>query len=119
MKPCPYGRKLLLLEKLGGRIVETIQLLDGRKFNVDVLEINFKDELKSWFLAQLNQMVPNRLLWRIGPFLSIDPEAPGHQILKKSNSISKDIEVEVEFIEGISRTPAAKLPRIIPFEVGT
>jgi phenylacetate-CoA ligase len=118
-KPCPCSRNLPLLEKLGGRVYETIRLPDGRRFITDVLEIDFRDELKSSFQAQINQVEPHRLLWRIVPFLTTDREKLSHQILKKSKSIFGDVEVEVEFVENIPHTPAGKFPRIIPFKTGT
>ena len=117
-KPCPCGRNLPLLEKLGGRVYETIRLPDGRQFITDVLEIDFKDELKSSLQAQINQVDPHRLLWRIVPCFSTDREALSHRLLKKSKSVFGDIEVEVEFVEKIPRTSAGKFLRVIPLKTG-
>lgn len=117
-KPCPCGRNLPLLEKLGGRVYETIRLPDGRQFIADVLEIDFKDELKSSLQAQISQVGPHRLLWRIVPCLSADRETLSHRLLEKSKSIFGDIEVGVEFVEKIPRTSAGKFPRVIPLKTG-
>jgi phenylacetate-CoA ligase len=117
-KPCPCGRNLPLLEKLGGRVYETIRLPDGRQFITDVLEVDFKDELKSSLQAQINQVDPHRLLWRIVPCFSTDREALSHRLLKKSKSIFGDIEVEVEFVEKIPRTSGGKFLRVIPLKTG-
>jgi phenylacetate-CoA ligase len=117
-KPCPCGRNLPLLEKLRGRVSETIRLPDGRQFIVAVLEIDFKDELQSSFQAQINQVEDYRLLWRIVPLLSTDREALSQRILVKSKSIFGDIKVEVEFVEKIPRTSAGKLLRIVPLKTG-
>jgi len=118
-KPCPCGRNLPLLEKLGGRVFETIRLPDGRKFIADVLEIEFKKELESSLQAQVSQLGPHQVLWQVVPSACADREALCRKMLEKSKSIFGDIEVEVEFVEKIPRTPAGKLPRIVPFKTGT
>jgi phenylacetate-coenzyme A ligase PaaK-like adenylate-forming protein len=117
-QPCPCGRNLPLLEKLGGRVYETIRLPDGRRFITDVLEIDFKEELKSSLHAQINQVESERLLWKIVPSLSTDREVLRQRLLKKSKSIFGDIEVEVEFVEKIPRTSAGKFLRVIPLKTG-
>jgi len=117
-KPCPCGRNLPLLEKLGGRLFETIRLPDGRRFITDVVEIDFKDEMKSSLQAQITQVEPGRLLWKIVPSLSTDREALRQRLLEKSKSIFGDIEVEVEFVEKIPRTSAGKFSRVIPLKAG-
>jgi phenylacetate-CoA ligase len=117
-KPCACGRTMPLLEKLGGRVFETIRLPDGRQFITDVLEVDFKDEMKSSLQAQINQVDPHRLLWRIVPCLSTDREALSHRLLEKSKSIFGDIEVGVEFVEKIHRTSAGKFLRVIPLKTG-
>ena len=117
-KPCPCGRTLPLLEKLQGRIFETIRLPDGRRFIADVLEINFNEELKSSLQAQINQVESHRLLWKIVPSLSTDRGAFRRRLLKKSKSIFGEIEVEVEFVDKIHRTSAGKFLRVIPLKTG-
>jgi phenylacetate-CoA ligase len=118
-KPCPCGRNLPLLEKLGGRVLETIRLPDGRQLITDVLEINFKDEVKSSFQAQIIQVEPHRLLWKIVPSLSTDRDVLSRRLLEKSKSIFGDIQVEVEFVEKIPRTSAGKLFPAIPLKAGS
>jgi len=117
-KPCPCGRSLPLLEKLEGRVFETIQLPDGRRFITDVLEIDFKDEMRSSLQAQISQVDPRRLLWKIVPSLSTDRETLRHRLLEKSKSIFGDIVVEVEFVEKIHRTSGGKFLRVIPLKTG-
>ena len=117
-KRCPCGRNLPLLEKLGGRVYETIRLPDGRQFIADVLEIEFKNELESSLQGQVSQLGPHQVLWRVVPSARADREALCRKMLEKSKSIFGDIEVEVEFVEKIPRTPAGKFPRIIPLKTG-
>ena len=118
-KRCPCGRNLPLLEKLGGRVYETIQLPDGRQFIADVLEIEFKNELESSLQGQVSQLGPQQVLWQVVPSACADREALCRKMLEKSKSIFGDIEVRVEFVEKIPHTPAGKFPRIIPFKTGT
>ena len=117
-KPCPCGRNLPLLEKLGGRVLETIRLPDGRQFITDVLEIEFKNELESSLQAQISQLRPHQVLWRVVPSARADREALCRQLLEKSKSIFGNIEVEVEFVEKIHRTSAGKFLRVIPLKTG-
>jgi len=117
-KPCPCGRNLPLLEKLGGRVYETIRLPDGRQFIADVLEIEFKNELESSLQAQVSQFGPHQVLWRVVPSARADREALCRKMLEKSKSIFGDIEVEVEFVEKIPRTSAGKFLRVIPLKTG-
>jgi phenylacetate-CoA ligase len=116
--PCPCGRNLPLLEKLRGRVLETIRLPDGRQFITDVLEIDFKDEMKSSLQAQISQVESHRLLWKIVPLLSADREALSRRLLEKSKSIFGDIEVEVKFVGKIPRTSAGKFLPVIPLKAG-
>ena len=118
-KPCPCGRSLPLLEKLEGRVFETIRLPDGRRFITDVLEIDFKDEMRSSLQAQISQLDPTRSCGKLYPPLSADREALDTRLLEKSKSIFGDIEVEVEFVEKIPRTSAGKFLRVIPLKTGT
>jgi phenylacetate-CoA ligase len=117
-KPCLCGRSLPLLEKLGGRVYETIRLPDGRRFIADVLEIDFKDEMRSSLQAQISQVEPHRLLWKIVPSLSTDRGALRQRLLEKSKFLFGDIEVEVEFVEKIHRTSGGKFLRVIPLKMG-
>jgi phenylacetate-CoA ligase len=117
-RPCPCGRTLPLLEKLGARVYETIRLPDGRRFITDVLEIEFKNELESSLQAQIIQLGPHQVLWRIVPSARTDREALCRRMLEKSKSIFGNIEVEVELVEKISRTSAGKSLRVIPLKKG-
>jgi phenylacetate-CoA ligase len=118
MKPCPCGRNLPLLEKLRGRVYEIIRLPDGRRFIADVLEIEFKKELESSLQAQVIQLGSHQVLWRVVPSACVDREALCRKMLEKSKSIFGDMEVKVEFVEKIPRTPAGKFSRILPFKPG-
>jgi phenylacetate-CoA ligase len=117
-KPCRCGRSLPLLEKLGGRVFDRIRLPDGRRFIADVLEINFKDEMKSWLQAQISQPGPHQVLWRVVPSARADREALYRKMLEKSKSIFGDVEVEVEFVEKIPRTSGGKFLPIISLKAG-
>lgn len=117
-KSCPCGRSLPLLEKLGGRVFETIRLPDGRQFIATVLEIEFKRELESSLQAQVSQLGPYRVLWRVVPTAWADREALCRRVLEKSKSIFGDIDVKLEFVEKIPHTPSGKFSRIIPLGAG-
>ena len=117
-KPCPCGRNLPLLEKLGGRVYETIRLPDGRQFIADVLETEFRNELESSLQAQVSQLGPHQVLWRVVPSARADREALCRKMLEKSKSIFGDVEVRVEFVEKIHRTSAGKFLRVIPLKTG-
>lgn len=118
-KPCPCGRNLPLLEKLRGRVYETIRLPDGRQFIADVLEIEFKNELESSLQAQVSQLGPQQVLWRVVPSARTDRETLCRKMLEKSKSIFGDVEVSVEFVEKIHRTSAGKFLRVIPLKAGS
>jgi hypothetical protein len=90
-------------------------LPDGRQFIADVLEIEFKEELELSLQAQVSQLGSHQVLWRVVPSARADQEALGRKMLEKSKSIFGEIEVKVEFVEKIPRTPAGKFSRILPY----
>ena len=117
-KSCTCGRNLPLLEKLEGRVFETIRLPDGRHFITDVLEIEFEKELKFSLQAQIFQPGPRQIVWRIVPSASADRAELRRTMLEKSKSVFGDVETKVEFVENIPRTPAGKFRRVIPIKTG-
>ncbi len=115
---CSCGRSLPLLEQLKGRVSETIRLPNGRRIDTETLSLSFKDELGPSLLAQLSQTGPDQVLWRIVPSLSADREELAQQVLEKSRFLLGNVEVRVEFLEKIPRTPAGKFRRVVPLRIG-
>ncbi len=116
--PCSCGRNLPLLERLMGRVFETIHLPDGRRFISEVLEVEFKDELQSALQAQVTQLSDQQILWRIVPSSWTDREVMRRRIVEKSQSIFGDIKVDLKFVEKIPRTSAGKFLRLISAKTG-
>lgn len=112
-EPCPCGRSLPWLEKLIGRVNEVIHLPNGRR--LIGLDVDFKEELKAAFQAQLVQTGPGEILWRVVPLPNTDREALRRRVLAKAQTVlGHDIHVTVEFVDKIPHTLAGKFVRAIP-----
>jgi hypothetical protein len=66
--PCPCGRSLPLLASFEGRSSEMIRLGDGHQVSSLMLEGMFRAELRRTLQAQIEQLGPGQLCWRIVPF---------------------------------------------------
>jgi phenylacetate-CoA ligase len=113
-KPCSCGRSLPVLERLEGRISEVIHLTRGRRMRRTRLEYVFKDELASALQARIVQSAPGEICWQIVPASSADPEDMRRALLNKARAaLGADMQVTIEFVSDIPRTPGGKFLRIV------
>ena len=113
-EPCSCGRTLPVLSELRGRVNEFLTLPDGRRIIAGVIEVPLLDELATTLQAQLVQRGERELLWRIVPFASIDPEPFKRAFREKTLSlVGEGMDVVVEFVDDIPRTPTGKRLRLL------
>ena len=113
-EPCSCGRTLPALRELQGRINEILVLPDGRRVISGTLEFRLKDELAATLQAQLVQRGERELLWRIVPFSGVDPGTFQRALRERTLSlVGEGMEVAVEFVEDIPRTPTGKRLRLL------
>lgn len=113
-RPCPCGRSLPLLASLAGRTSEAIELPDGRRLSSLVLEGLFRAELRSTLRAQLEQLAPGRLCWRIVPFRSVDADALQRAFVERAaRCLGGDVSLTVRIVEHIAPTKEGKLVRAV------
>lgn len=113
-RPCPCGRTLPLLASFAGRSSETIELPDGRRLSSLVLEGLFRAELRSTLRAQIEQLAPGQLCWRIVPFRSVDPEVLRRAFVERAaRCLGDDVCLTVRIEEQIESTSEGKLVRAV------
>ncbi len=113
-EPCPCGRSLPLLEHFEGRCTEMVRLADGRKLPSVVLEMSFKDELQDTIQAQIAELSPGRVCWRLVPCSQVDRDTLRARMLAKSSYVfGPQTEVTVEFAEHIPNSRGGKFRRVI------
>jgi phenylacetate-CoA ligase len=113
-RPCPCGRTLPLLASFEGRRSEMIALPDGREISSLVLESMFRAELRSTLRAQIQQLGPGRLRWRVVPARSADPAALRRAFVERAaRSLGPGVSLTVQFADAIATTREGKLVRAI------
>jgi phenylacetate-CoA ligase len=113
-RPCPCGRTLPLLASFAGRSSETIDLPDGRRLSSLVLEGLFRAELRQTIRAQLEQLSPGRLSWRIVPFRSVDATALQQAFVERAaRCLGNDVRLEIRLEQQIAPTREGKLVRTV------
>jgi phenylacetate-CoA ligase len=113
-RPCPCGRTLPVLASFAGRSSETIALPDGRRLSSLVLEGLFRTELRSTLRAQLQQVEPGRISWRIVPFRSVDPDELRRAfVARAAQCLGSDVQLTVQIEEQIATTKEGKLVRAV------
>lgn len=113
-RPCPCGRTLPLLASFAGRASETVDLPDGRRLSSLVLEGLFRAELRQTIRAQLEQLSPGRLRWRIVPFRSVDAAMLREAFVERAaRCLGSDVELDVRLEEQIAPTKEGKLVRTV------
>jgi len=113
-RPCPCGRTLPLLASFAGRSSEAIALPDGRTLSSLVLEGLFRAELRSTLRAQIEQLAPGRLRWRIVPFRSVDADALQRAFVERAaRCLGADVSLTVQIEEQIAPTTEGKLMRAV------
>jgi len=111
---CPCGRSLPVLARLEGRRSEVISLPSGQQLSVLNLEGAFAPELRQTLQAQLEQEAPGRLRWRIVPTEGADRDALKNAFLARAaDKLGADVELRIEFVDGIARTPQGKFKRVL------
>lgn len=112
--PCPCGRSLPVLARLEGRRSEVISLPSGQQLSVLNLEGAFAAELRGTLQAQLEQTAPGKLRWRIVPIEGADRAALEKAFLDRAaDRLGADVELRIEFVDGIARTPQGKFRRVL------
>ena len=113
-RPCPCGRTLPLLASFAGRSSETVDLPDGRRLSSLVLEGLFRAELRQTLRAQLEQLAPGELCWRIVPFRSVDATTLQHAFVERAaRCLGGDVRLTVRLEEDIAPTKEGKLVRTV------
>lgn len=113
-EPCPCGRTLPVLARMDGRRSEIIRLADGRELSSLAIEAAFGAELRRTVQAQIEQVAPGRLRWRVVPFGETDRDALRQALIARGRySLGADTAIEVEFLDRIPRTSAGKFARVV------
>ncbi|MHB0859464.1 MAG: phenylacetate--CoA ligase family protein [Anaerolineae bacterium] len=117
--PCPCGRSLPVLERLEGKRAEAIYLADGRALSVYQVENACREPLEFTRAAQLVQIAPQRLVWRVVPFEKVNREDLRSQLSAQATRfLNGQVEVSVEFVQEIPSTPQAKFRRLVTDTTG-
>lgn len=118
-EPCPCGRSLPLLASLEGRRSESIVLPDGRTVSSLMLEGMFRAELRRTLQAQIQQLAPGELRWRIVPFASTDREELREALMARAEqTLGSGTRLTVEFAADIPRTSQGKFLRAVTGPTG-
>lgn len=113
-RPCACGRTLPLLARMEGRRSEIIRLADGREISSIALEAAFSTELRRTVQAQIEQVAPGRLRWRVVPFDDDERAAVRDALIARGRQVlGADTLVEVELMAQIPRTSAGKFARVV------
>jgi phenylacetate-CoA ligase len=113
-RPCPCGRSLPLLASFDGRRSEMLHLGDGRVISSLMLEGMFRTELRRTLQAQIEELRPGELRWRIVPFASADREELGRAFAARAvETLGPGTTMTIQFTEEIARTSQGKLLRAV------
>ncbi len=113
-EPCPCGRTLPVLARMEGRRSEIIQLADGRELSSLAIEAAFSSDLRATVQAQIEQIAPGHLRWRVVPFNDTDRQALRDTIVARGrHALGAGTTVDVEFLDQIPRTSAGKFARVV------
>lgn len=113
-RPCACGRSLPLLSSFAGRRSEMLQMPDGREVSSLVLEGLFRAELRGTLRAQIEQLAPGRLRWRVVPASSVDREALRRAFLERAaQCLGSELCLTIELADAIETTSEGKLVRAI------
>lgn len=113
-EPCRCGRSLPLLARVEGRSSEAVSLADGRIASPALIEGLFIRELRRTVQDQIERRGPGRLHWRMVPVRDADHQELRAAVIDRAREVfGPAVEVSVEFVDAIPRTPAGKIVRII------
>jgi phenylacetate-CoA ligase len=118
--PCACGRTLPLLAHLEGRSGESLIGAQGRQLTASALESAFWPALCRTLLYQVEQLAPDRVLWRIVPNASADPESLRAMFLQNGRKyLGDNVTVEVEVVDDLPRTERGKVRSFIVPALGS
>lgn len=118
-EPCPCGRTLPVLARLEGRRSEIVELADGREISSLTMEGMFRVVLCQTVQAQVEQIAPGQLRWRLVPFGGADREALESELLGRARDVlGADTKVTVELVDAIPRTAQGKFVRTVKAPAG-
>ena len=87
---------------------------DGREISSLVLEGLFRAELRGTLRAQIEQLAPGRLRWRVVPASSVDPEALRRAFrARAAQCLGPEVCLTIELAGAIETTSEGKLVRAI------
>lgn len=110
---CPCGRHYPIIERIEGRLQEFIVTRDGRLISICVLGAAHFDMLDNVHQTQYYQDTPGKLLFKVVPksgFTITDLKRIQAVVQAKTGS---ELEVEVQVVKEIPRTPAGKHRMIV------
>jgi phenylacetate-CoA ligase len=111
--PCPCGRTLPLLATLEGRRSEVVTLADGRRLSLLVLQGLFREQLKSAIQAQLREVAPGHLRWRLVPRADVDRAELAAAFQRAAAERLGETVLEIEFADDIERTARGKFRQVV------
>jgi phenylacetate-CoA ligase len=109
-KKCPCGRKLPLVEKILGRMDDSIKTIDGRSV---VRLAHIYKGLKNVMEAQIVQKALDRIQILIVPYGSFDMQDEKQLRSNVQQRLGKNMGVDINLIPKISRSRNGKLRNII------
>jgi phenylacetate-CoA ligase len=111
---CACGRTLPLLARMEGRRSELLRLADGRELSSLTVESSFAGELRSTLCAQIEELAPGCLRWRIVPAATSDRGDVRAALLRRAALVfGAGTHVDVEFVDHIPLTAAGKFARTV------
>lgn len=114
---CGCGRTLPLLAQLDGRRSELITLGDGREISSLTCEALFAPELRRTLQAQLVQLAPGHLRWRLVPAPDVDRAELADAVRARARRVlGGSTQLEIEFVAQIARTSVGKFVRTLRAE---
>jgi phenylacetate-CoA ligase len=110
---CPCGRNLPLLQELHGRVLESIQLANGRRITSGAFWMQFRDILCEVRKVQIVAQGQGRLCWRIVPGRGTERQAFEKQLLEHSARVfGSQLEATVEFVDEIPTASSGKFEAV-------
>ncbi|MGI8558822.1 MAG: phenylacetate--CoA ligase family protein [Solirubrobacteraceae bacterium] len=113
--PCRCGRCLPVLAQMEGRRSEVISLPGGREISALNLEGAFASELRETLQAQVEQIGPAELCWRVVVPPHVDRDSLRRAFASRAEAkLGDGVVLSVEFVEHIASTRQGKFQRIVP-----
>ncbi|MBN1314343.1 MAG: hypothetical protein JXA42_02705, partial [Anaerolineales bacterium] len=98
-----------------GRSSDVLVHQDGRLISAFLLKVICTNELRSTLQEKIIQPSPDRIIWQIVTFSSIDRQTLTGQLTEKTRRLLGDhIQVQVDFIDDVSFSPTGKQNLVVP-----